>query len=105
VHDRRLLSKIQEERFRRIVVGEPWLAIFRKGKYLGVRLGNQWEIIFHLRMNRPIGAHDAQGETFKQVLPDVSGIRSRGRSCVYDQRRFGEVFLKGPQANWPGKRP
>ncbi len=111
VLDRRLLSAQEEERFRHILVGRVWRAINRKGKYLSIDLGEGWDIIFHLRMtgqlilsnqgerqrigilNKPLG------QTHRMLLEFDHGLGL----AFYDQRRFGEVFLKGPRDSWPGK--
>jgi len=111
VRDRRLLSLPEEERWRRTVCGQIWRAITRKGKYLVARLANDWELIFHLRMTGQLVLRTPSGikragiidkpltRTYRMILEFEHGVGL----AFYDQRRFGEVFLKGPLEGWPGK--
>ena len=111
VRDRLLLSVKEEKRFQRILFGREWQAINRKGKYLSIDLGANWEMIIHLRMtgqlvlqnhgelSRTGMIHKPLGPTYRMYLEFEHGVGL----AFYDQRRFGEVFLRGPQEKWPGK--
>ena len=110
VNDRRLLTPAQANRLRRAVLGQVWKEIGRKGKYLTVTLANGWEMIFHLRMTGQLMLKTDQGMKEVGILGKASGNYrmllefDHGIGLAfYDQRRFGEVFLKGPQDKWPGK--
>jgi formamidopyrimidine-DNA glycosylase len=111
VRDRRLMSATQESHFREVVIGQRWQSIERKGKYLVARLVNSWEIIFHLRMTGQLVIKTKAGiqktgildkpiqENYRMLLTFDHGIGL----AFFDQRRFGEVWLKGPADPWPGK--
>jgi formamidopyrimidine-DNA glycosylase len=109
--DRRLLSVAQEKRFREAVIGKNWRALTRKGKYLVAELSSGWELIFHLRMTGQLVLESRSGQLRVGILEKPLGPRYRlllkfedGTGLAfYDQRRFGEVFLRAPQAAWPGK--
>ncbi len=126
VRDRRLLSQIDEERFRRALSGKVWTALTRKGKYLVARMANGSELIFHLRMTGqlvllkkpPLLGERVQGEGWQEIRfpsppPSPDGRGNNWRMLLefdhgvglafYDQRRFGEVFLRSPKDAWPGK--
>ena len=111
VRDRRLLSSATEKRLRTTVCGQRWVAIGRKGKYLTVELANGWELIFHMRMTGQLVLETANGVAEIGILDKPSSAHYRlkfdfdhGVSLAfYDQRRFGEVFLRRTEGAWPGK--
>src|SRR4029077_17354014 len=82
-----------------------------KGKYLSIDLGDPWELIFHLRMTGQLvlehhgtaqrtGIIDKPlGQKPRMLLEFDHGVGL----AFYDQRRFGEIFLKGPGDPSPGK--
>src|SRR5205814_5815162 len=55
--------------------------------------------IFHLRMTGQLVLEKPSAGTPRMRLLFDHGVELG----FYDQRRFGEVFLKGPQEPWPGK--
>jgi formamidopyrimidine-DNA glycosylase len=111
VRDRRLLSQPDENRFRRALRGQVWKTLARKGKYLVARMANGWELIFHLRMTGQLVLKTPDGlkrtgiidkplsPSYRMLLEFDHGVSL----AFYDQRRFGEVFLRSPQDAWPGK--
>jgi formamidopyrimidine-DNA glycosylase len=111
VKDRRLLSAAQEKKLRDVLIGQVWKALGRKGKYLIAGLGNGWEIIFHLRMTGQLVLENASGRQRVGILERPLGSQYRmllefdhGMGLAfYDQRRFGEVFMRSPEGVWPGK--
>lgn len=111
VRDRRLLSAKAEKRFREHICGPIWSAIKREGKYLVAEFKNQWQLIFHLRMTGQLVLITPQGEQRVGILDKPVTAKYRLRLefengailDFYDQRRFGEVFLRAPGENWPGK--
>jgi formamidopyrimidine-DNA glycosylase len=111
VRDRRLLSEEQEARVRTMLCGQRWDTLSRRGKYLVARLANGWELIFHLRMTGQLVLTSERGEKRTGIIDKPLAPRFRLRLDFdhgmalefYDQRRFGEVFLKGPSDPWPGK--
>jgi formamidopyrimidine-DNA glycosylase len=111
VKDRRLLSDQQAKLFSQQVLRQPWSSIYRKGKYLCVHLGSGWEIIFHLRMTGQLVLDLPDGTQHTGILDPPESTKYRlllefengTRLSFYDQRRFGEVFLKSSTQAWPGK--
>jgi formamidopyrimidine-DNA glycosylase len=111
IQDRRLMSLQEENRFRKNITASEWTDLSRKGKYLVARLANDFEIIFHLRMTGQLVLQTPNGVERAGILEKPLGTGYRMRLefdhgvCLdfYDQRRFGEVFLKGPKDPWPGK--
>jgi formamidopyrimidine-DNA glycosylase len=111
LRDRRLMSIGEEKRFRRALMGQTWRTLLRKGKYLVAQLSDGSEIIFHLRMTGQLVLKTEAG--LKRVGILEKALSSNHRMLLefdhgvglafYDQRRFGEVFLKGPSEPWPGK--
>jgi len=111
IKDSRLMNAVAEKQFRKAIVGKPWTALLRKGKYLIARLSDGSEIIFHLRMTGQLVLKTSKGLERVGILekPLTDNHRllfefDHGIGLAfYDQRRFGEVFLRGPKDKWPGK--
>jgi len=93
VLDSLLMKPATARHFEDRVVGKPWTAIKRHGKYLWVELQDSWRILFHLRMT---------GQLVLGKQPGIGRCRlvmnfSNGEMLsFYDQRRFGEVRLLTP---------
>ena len=99
VRDRRLMSAAEEKRLNQAVLGQAWTGLDRKGKYLIAKLVNGWEIIFHLRMTGQLVLKAKEGMKYRMLLEFDHGVSL----IFYDQRRFGEVWLKASGDAWPGK--
>ncbi len=120
VYDRRLFTESAETHLRKVLLGQIWSAIIRKGKYLLVRLANDWTIVFHLRMTGQLVLEEpnhpqepcrlrlhfdtrtsspavVSGGSMDSLLMDP-GFRPAGVTTLAfrDQRRFGEVTLVRP---------
>lgn len=79
--------------FRDALIGERFVAVDRRGKYLLLRLSNNWTIVSHLRMEGKFALmadKDAEHARFTHVwftFSDGSELR------YFDSRKFGRMTL------------
>jgi formamidopyrimidine-DNA glycosylase len=104
VFDHRLMSRQEEVRWGKMVLGQSWQTFNRKGKYLWITLSNQWHIAFHLRMTGQLlvqSAHTDSAEKARLLITFASGKTLR----FCDQRRFGEAWLLSPDDPRHSRQP
>ncbi len=102
VYDQRLLPPQEQDRWQRVVPGARCLGFDRKGKYLFVRLSNDYQIIFHLRMTGQLILQDPSIDKKARLLLCFGSGKHLG---LYDQRRFAEAWLLAPGERWRSRRP
>ncbi len=102
VFDRHLMSRREEERASKAVLGKSWKRFCRKGKYLWVELEGGSRLVFHLRMTGQIIVDEEQSREKPRMLIRFKSGRVLG---LYDQRRFAEVWVLRPGEAWRSRNP
>jgi formamidopyrimidine-DNA glycosylase len=103
VRDPRLLKPATVTAWQRRMAGRHLTAFQRHGKYLEIVLDSKDRFFVHLRMTGQLLICTAAN------VPTLWRMRLQfigGRSLYFvDQRRFGEVWLLGPQDPGPSRHP
>jgi len=104
VQDARLLKPAAAKRMHERLAGRRLTDFQRLGKYLDLVLDSEDRFVVHLRMTGQLLV--SRSLSFVAPASRFTLSFSDGRTLSFvDQRRFGEIWLLGPQDPWPSREP
>ncbi len=101
VHDSRFLSASARKKWAQTLTGQSTISFGRKGKYLWIEFSNRQRLFIHLRMTGQLIVSSDRADRPRMQLRFQSGKTL----SLFDQRRFAEGWLLGPDELWRENNP